>query len=658
MNPYKAIVLLASLASAFVVDAALPQNAVEDVLVPPELRDVRVLGPIGAKFDTFMQERCLSAFARDRIVGEAREAFARPDDDVFLSPVGMWKGEFWGKLMISDSRVAQYRADTGFRDFLRDEAHRLMQYQRPDGYLGTYADETFVSPRDLAGAKKRMGWDCDWCWNLWCRKYTLWGLLAIYDATGDRAILDAADRAMTQQITMLQRLGVGLWDTGTTSFCGMPSCSILKPLVMLYRKTGKSIYLDHAREIVRSWNRPGNPKPNFFRNAATGKPLNEWYQDGIGKWAKAYEMMSCLDGVLEYYRLTGETDCLEMVQRMQKILWATERNPVESVGYNDQFVGASRHLNGVSEPCDAIHWIRLNFDLYLITGDVKYVDAAEATFYNAFLAGVFRDGKWGAREVRSHGRHIARFGQSGMRHQHCCVNNMPRTFMDMAQLGATCEQASGTMRINMYHSFKAEFKDAAVSVDGEFPVGDTVKVTIDTKKPLTVKFRLPAWSKHTVFGRKREAGETSCAPFAGWHVMHVPAGKSEVAIRFDMTPRLVDSDCACSDVRTDYRFQRWKSDRDSARLFRTTPAARLFRGPILLAKAKSIGDDEVDILRADMNKGGWSVLLEPIDVKSVMGAWEATFTKGDCTYKTRVCDFQSAGDSIVPEGTVAFSIFF
>lgn len=636
--------------------SALPANAVRDVLEAPELKNTRVQGPIGAKFDRFMYERCLSDFARGVIVREAREAFAHPDDDVFKAPVGMWKGEFWGKLMISSSRVAQYQDDPEFLAFLRAEAHRLMKFQRADGYLGTYVNPEFVCAGDPQAAKKTMGWACDWCWNLWCRKYTTWGLLMIYKATGDREILTAAERSMTQQIEMLRRMNVKLCDTGTTAMVGMPSCSVLKPLVMLYRETGKPLFLDYAREIVSYWDRPGNPKPNFFPNAATGRPINEWYPDGLGKWGKAYEMMSCLDGVLEYYRLTGETRCLDMVKRMQEILWASERNLVESVGYNDQFVGASRHLNGTSEPCDAIHWIRLNFDLYLITGDKRYVDAIEMTYYNAFLAGVFRDGKWGAREVRSHGRHIARFGQSGMRHQHCCVDNMPRTFMDVAQLGVTREADGGALRVNLYSPSTTSFGDAAVVLTGDYPVEDKVTAMVESKVPKTIKFRLPTWSRNTVFRRLPDGEEVRAE--GDWYVAQVPVGVTAIQVKFDMTPRLENSDRAPSDVRTDYRYGRWRAGRDSAGLFRTTPAARLFRGPLLLAKAKVVGDDDADILRADMNKGGWQVTLKPFNEDRVMGAWEATFRRGTEVYRTNVCDFPSAGDSLLPDGANAFSIFF
>ena len=131
-----------------------------------------------------------------------------------------------------------------------------------------------------------------------------------------------------------------------------------------------------------------------------------------------------------------------------------------------------------------------------------------------------------------------------------------------------------------------------------------------------------------------------------------------IRVAFDMTPRLEDSDRLPSDDRSDYRFRRWRVGRDSDALFRTTPAARLFHGPLLLAKAKVVGDGDADILRADLNKGGWKVTLKPFPNDYVMGAWEATFTRGTEVYRTKVCDFPSAGDSLLPDGANAFSIFF
>ena len=57
-----------------------------------------------------------------------------------------------------------------------------------------------------------------------------------YDLTGDKALLDAAARIVDHLAAQLQRLGVPLANTGY--FSGLPSMSILKPVVMLAEHTG------------------------------------------------------------------------------------------------------------------------------------------------------------------------------------------------------------------------------------------------------------------------------------------------------------------------------------------------------------------------------------------------------------------------------------
>ena len=243
-----------------------------------------------------------------------------------------------------------------------------------------------------------------------------------------------------------------------------------------------------------------------------------------------------------------------------------------------------------------------------------------------------------------------------MRFQHCCVNNMPRTFMDIAQLGAVREGEA--VRVNLYAPFTAGFADAEVTLTGDFPIADKVTAKFAVKRPTTVKFRLPPWSKRTTFA-VLPAGKPVVPPAGDWYETQVPAGVTVIKVAFDMAPRLEHSGRAACDDLTDYRFRRWNADgRDARRLYRTTPAARLFRGPLLLAKSKNVNDTADDILRADLNGGDWSVTLRPFTDFRVMGAWEATFTRGDEKFAVSVCDFPSAGDELLPDGADYFSIFF
>ena len=236
----------------------------------PALSDVKLKGYAGEKMDLFFKNRVFSDFAKDEVFGEAEEAFRAKADDR-LGCVGYWQGEFWGKLAISASGVCEYSQNGELKDFIAKKAATLISMQEPDGYLGTYKNRTFLRVNDLEASKKAVGYECSWCWNLWCRKYTLWGLLEAYKIDKNPETLAAAARFMNQYIDMLRAENVKICDTGT--FVGMPSMSILKPLFILYRETSDAKFLDFAKEIVSYWDRDGNPPPNFLRNAFSGEPV-------------------------------------------------------------------------------------------------------------------------------------------------------------------------------------------------------------------------------------------------------------------------------------------------------------------------------------------------------------------------------------------------
>ena len=638
------------------------KQGLKDALVSVRPGDVKVTGFVGSVQDRFFGGRIFSDFARNEIWKEATDAFAHPDDDVFNHGIGMWKGEFWGKLMISACRVAAYTGDASLREFLHGQALKLISFQHEDGYLGTYVDKEYVVPLPLEEQKKRVGWPCPWNWNLWCRKYTLWGLLSAYRLTGDGKLLAAADRAMTQQIDMLKRRKLKLCDTGTSSMHGFPPCSVLKPLLWLYEETGNRRYLDYAKEIVGYFEDPSCQAVQFKAKLATGKPLQDWYPDENGYWGKAYEMMSCLAGFVEYYRVTGDAGALGVAKGMRERILADELNLCLSVGYNDQFWGAKRFLNGVSEPCDAIHWMRLNHELYLVTGEPKYADEIERCFYNAFLAAARPDGRWGARCVRSHGRHQPAPPQSGMKLQHCCVNNMPRGFMDAAQT-ILAKDASGALCVALYHDSTAAIGGESVEISGNYPVSTEVTVVVRRAKKGAVRFRLPAWCPALTI-----CGDGLCRreKKAGWVEVDAPAGESEWHLSFDRALRIVDSDreSVRGYDRKDRLYQRWANnsdgdngERDLFAHLRTTPAAQVMVGPLMLAKSVKLGLSEKEILDpATVNRGGWRVSAAPLGAKGVWGAWTLTFEKDGQKMSVPACDYASS--AVWGRRGIEFSVFF
>ena len=609
------------------------------------LRDVRLGGVPAGKMHNFFRARMLDTTAQRDVFGEARSAFRdRDDDEKAVLPDrkmgGIWRGEFWGKLMLGTARVADYLQDPALTKFVKEECHRMIALQDPDGYLGSYADKENVWIPESAKPAMRAAYGWNTVWNLWNRKYAIWAMLMAYRTTGDRAILASTERQMDQWIEMMHRLGLPLFVTGQPEKVGLPSMSILKPLLMLYAETGKKTYLDYAKEMLPDWDRADGACPNFFRNADRADALHTWYPNP-SRWAKSYEMMSCLDGLLEYTRLTGDARALETVRKIYDNLLRTELNVLGDVGYVDQFYGAATQPNASTEVCDTIHWIRLSLDLYLMTGDVRYCDAIELAYFNAFLAGVYRDGTWGAFAVRGTACHETD-RQCGYAYNHCCVNNVPRTFMDMAE-GTVTRDRAGVFHVNFYQDATATLDGVDFAVSGNYPVGNVVTVKVSDPAAKVV-FRTPAWCP------KLDVAQPE---------------KGVWRLTFDMNPRLLDGPDTAVAKKEGWHYARYLCREQPLRSplrdsYRATPAATVMVGPLLLAKSRRTGATQTELMDLATVRGqGYAVKVTPIACEDVWGAWDVELTKpGAPTIRTRACDYQSAGDDPYADGSVRFSIWF
>ena len=609
------------------------------------LRDVRLGGVPAGKMHNFFRARMLDTTAQRDVFGEARSAFRdRDDDEKAVLPDrrmgGIWRGEFWGKLMLGTARVADYLQDPALTKFVKEECHRMIALQDPDGYLGSYADKENVWIPESAKPAMRAAYGWNTVWNLWNRKYAIWAMLMAYRTTGDRAILASTERQMDQWIEMMHRLGLPLFVTGQPEKVGLPSMSILKPLLMLYAETGKKTYLDYAKEMLPDWDRADGACPNFFRNADRADALHTWYPNP-SRWAKSYEMMSCLDGLLEYTRLTGDARALETVRKIYDNLLRTELNVLGDVGYVDQFYGAATQPNASTEVCDTIHWIRLSLDLYLMTGDVRYCDAIELAYFNAFLAGVYRDGTWGAFAVRGTACHETD-RQCGYAYNHCCVNNVPRTFMDMAE-GTVTRDRAGVFHVNFYQDATATLDGVDFAISGNYPVGNVVTVKVSDPAAKVV-FRTPAWCP------KLDVAQPE---------------KGVWRLTFDMNPRLLDGPDTAVVKKEGWHYARYLCREQPVRSplrdsYRATPAATVMVGPLLLAKSRRTGATQTELMDLATVRGqGYAVKVTPVACEDVWGAWDVELTKpGAPTIRTRACDYQSAGDDPYADGSVRFSIWF
>jgi DUF1680 family protein len=197
-----------------------------------------------------------------------------------------WDGEHVGKWLDAATLAWVNTGDPALRQKLDYVAAELIKCQLEDGYLGTYLDKDRWTE-----------------WDVWAHKYNLIGLITYMRYTGNLEPLPAC-----------RRMGDLLCNTfgdepGKRDIIkagphkGMAPTSVLEPMVLLYRLTGERRYLEFCRYILRAWEQPNGPK--IISTLLRAKRV-----DKVGN-AKAYEMLSCLNGALEFYRTTGEPKILE-----------------------------------------------------------------------------------------------------------------------------------------------------------------------------------------------------------------------------------------------------------------------------------------------------------------------------------------------------------
>lgn len=284
-----------------------------------------------------------------------------------------WRCEYWGKLMRGACVIYKYSHDKELYDIL------------------AYATEMLISKADSYGRIATYSVENEFCgWDMWGRKYVLLGLIHFLEICKDEKLKEKSLNAAKAQLDyIISKVGSGkieIFDT-SAAWLGINSSSILEPVVKLYNITNEAKYFDFATYIIESGAAKGF---NIFDAA---------YKDEIYPYeypvVKAYELMSCMEGVLEYYKITGEEKLLTAVINFAQRLIESEITIIGSAGcmhelfnnsvLNQTFTG----YNGIiQETCVTVTWMKLCYKLLKITGDSKYADEIEKSVYNALYGSV------------------------------------------------------------------------------------------------------------------------------------------------------------------------------------------------------------------------------------------------------------------------------
>lgn len=162
----------------------------------------------------------------------------------------------------------------------------------------------------------------------------------------------------------------------------------------------------------------------------------------------------------------------------------------------DDILDAER-TNCNCETCNSYNMLKLSRELYKITGDSKYMDFYEGTYYNSILSSqnpetgmttYFQPMATGYFKVYS--TPYDKFW--------CCTGSGMESF---TKLGDTIYMHSGnTLYVNLYQSSELNWSEQNVTItqQSSIPDGDTAKFTVTGSAALDLRFRLPSWKAGNV----------------------------------------------------------------------------------------------------------------------------------------------------------------
>ena len=464
-----------------------------------KLEEVEMDGAVGNCLKKVIEQRIASDFAANEIATEATKAFEIRMDDQFYEGRGLWQGEFWGKWILSAIAAYRYSGDEHIKATIKKETDRLIATQDDDGYIGSYQHSAYVEG-DV--------------WNVWNRKYALWGLVESYELLKDPAILKAAQGMMDQLMTEVGPGKVSIVNTG--NFYGLPSSSILTPLVKLYVDTQDKKYLDYAEYIVANWHSvEGNP-PAIVQKGLTGTPVHTWFPEK-GKWTKAYEFISCVEGLVDLYQVVGNEDYIHAAKNIYTAIQKNERVITGGIGYHDKLVGASSEPGGLNEPCDVVYWERLSAKLLALTGDQTYADEIERLTYNVLLASFNYEGNWGVRRLGLNEPHLVSPLHAFTHYHQCCVANVPRGMLQLGEVAVMSSNSKNELLVNLYlpGSYGSTLHDGTkvfLKVETEYPKTGMVNIKVESEEPFqgALTFRKPDWCQDfSVLVNGTQTGDTT-----------------------------------------------------------------------------------------------------------------------------------------------------
>lgn len=447
-----------------------------------------------------------------------------------------WRCEYFGKMMRGASLTYQYTQNEELYNVLTECAEDMLTTQQESGRFSTYSAELEFN-----------GWD------IWGRKYVLLGFLHYCEICRDENLKNRIMLSLERHLDyIVDHVGNGegkkpIGETSKHWLC-INSCSILEPTLRMYKFFGHKRYLEFAEYIIDYL---FNGAPAIFKLAEEDKL--DPYQYPV---VKAYEMMSCFEGLIEYYEITGDKRYLNICENFAERVRNTEISVIGCAGcchelFNNTIATQTdtSYQNIMQETCVTVTWMKFCDRLLRHTGNSKYADEIEKSAYNALYGAVntedcltskkdsFIFDSYSPLFLRPRGR-----GAGGYKniaegvYFGCCVA-IGAHATAMMPLYAV-KPFDGGITIDFYESGDAEFDGFGVQIETNYPTDGNVKITVVSAPVVekSVKLRVPYYSEKTYLSVN---GERISADTGYVYLNRTWKPGDIIELKFDMNPRVL-----------------------------------------------------------------------------------------------------------------------
>ena len=353
------------------------------------------------------------------------------------------------------------------------EAAMLSLVTRPDPWLQGWVERRVgeMAGQEAPASNREFGVSATW-----------------YRTTGRRELVDRATRSAALLYDDFQ--------ANDPPFSGGERDSLNCSL--LYRITGDPRHLDLARHYLDIRGR----EDSVGRSRHNQSHMHVLEQtEAVGH---AVNCMTLAVSMADVGILTGLEEYLRVAQRMwhdavsRKMYITGGVGTTGNEGFGEPY--SLPNIDAYAETCAVLMLITLSHNLFLASGDARYIDVMERGMYNNAVCGVSVSGDryfYVNRLASAGDGRDLRWQRASLE---CCPPNLVR-FMARMPGYIYAQDPDGVVFVNLYVSSETEFEmgggTLGLSVESEMPWGGTSSITVSAEQALegTIRLRIPGWAR-------------------------------------------------------------------------------------------------------------------------------------------------------------------